>query len=196
MAVHHQVSGPAQYGTTAPTLRCTKGDGKPGVSRRMPGAGLSLWRPGRPRLTGQPSSRTGENPPYGMSGGIEETSASFEARSAPRSYPTRAPNWRPTDHSPDPEMVEGGCAGRGPLDRDNGGYPARISGHSSHDGAKLPFDLAVMIPRDRLRPHYGDGFLGAPLLLCRPSKMRWPDHGGADATAQDKSPNPQGPGEP
>ena len=84
------VSGPAQYGTTAPTLRCTKGDGKPAVSRRMPGAGLSLWRPGRPRLTGQPSSRTGENPPYGMSGGIEETSASFEARSAPRSYPTGA----------------------------------------------------------------------------------------------------------
>src|SRR3954463_6593213 len=83
------VGGPAQYGTTALTLRCTKGDGKPGVSRRMPGAGLSLWRPGRPRLTGQPSSRTGENPPYGMSGGIEETSASCEARSAPRSYPTR-----------------------------------------------------------------------------------------------------------
>ena len=37
---------------------------------------------------GQPSSRTGENPPYGMIGRIEETSASFEARSAPRSYPT------------------------------------------------------------------------------------------------------------
>ena len=43
---------------------------------------------GRPRLKCQPSSRTGENPPYGMIGGIEETSASFEARSAPRSYPT------------------------------------------------------------------------------------------------------------
>src|SRR4051794_4489294 len=82
------VGGPAQYGTTALTLRCTKGDGKPGVSRCMRGAGLSLWRRGRPRLTGQPSSRTGENPPYGMSGGIEETSASCEARSAPRSYPT------------------------------------------------------------------------------------------------------------
>ncbi len=39
-------------------------------------------------LESQPSSRTGENPPYGMIGGIEETSASFEARSAPRSYPT------------------------------------------------------------------------------------------------------------
>src|SRR3954466_14245686 len=88
MAVHRPVGGPAQYGATAPTLRCTKGDGKPAVSRRMPGAGLSLWGPGRPRLIGQPSSRTGENPPYGMSGGIEETSASFEARSAPRSYPT------------------------------------------------------------------------------------------------------------
>ena len=44
--------------------------------------------PGRHRLESQPSSRTGENPPYGMIGGIEETSASFEARSAPRSYPT------------------------------------------------------------------------------------------------------------
>src|SRR3954466_14420998 len=68
--------------------------------------------------------------------------------------------------------------------------------HSPHDGAKLPFDLAVTIPRDRLRPQYGDGFLGAPLLLCRPSKMPWPDHGGADVAAQVKSPNPQGPGEP
>src|SRR5215470_13716988 len=45
---------------------------------------------GRLRLKGQPSSRTGENSPYGMIGGIEETSASFEARSAPRSYPTQA----------------------------------------------------------------------------------------------------------
>src|ERR1022692_1531047 len=44
--------------------------------------------PGRHRLDSQPSSRTGENSPYGMIGGIEETSASFEARSAPRSYPT------------------------------------------------------------------------------------------------------------
>src|ERR1700741_3092788 len=42
------------------------------------------------RLIGQPSSRTGENSPYGMIGGIVETSASFEARSAPRSYPTGA----------------------------------------------------------------------------------------------------------
>jgi len=31
----------------------------------------------------QPFSRTGGNPPYGMLGGIKETSASFEARSAP-----------------------------------------------------------------------------------------------------------------
>src|SRR5215468_11108530 len=42
----------------------------------------------RHRFESQPSSRTGENPPYGMIGGIEETSASFEVRSAPRSYPT------------------------------------------------------------------------------------------------------------
>src|SRR5215468_9810545 len=43
---------------------------------------------GRPVRNAILSSRTGENPPYGMIGGIEETSASYEARSAPRSYPT------------------------------------------------------------------------------------------------------------
>ena len=43
---------------------------------------------GRSRQKRQPFSRTGENPQSGMLGGIEETSASFEARSAPRSYPT------------------------------------------------------------------------------------------------------------
>jgi hypothetical protein len=53
--------------------------------------GSRLKRPGHPgrhHLKCQPSSRIEENPPYGMIGGIEETSASYEARSAPRSYPT------------------------------------------------------------------------------------------------------------
>ena len=59
-----------------------------GRRRRMPGAGLNQRCAGRCCPTCRPSSRIGENPPYGMIGGIEETSASFEARSAPRSYPT------------------------------------------------------------------------------------------------------------
>ena len=53
---------------------------------------------GRPSLICQPSSRTGENPPYGMIGGMVETSASFEARYAPLSHPTAggaSGNWRP-----------------------------------------------------------------------------------------------------
>jgi hypothetical protein len=45
---------------------------------------------GRPCLICQPSSRTGENPPYGMIGGMVETSASFEARYAPLSHPTKS----------------------------------------------------------------------------------------------------------
>jgi hypothetical protein len=51
-------------------MRCTKGENKPDVGQRMPGAGLS-WVdvPGRSRLIRQPSSRTGKNPPYGMIGG-------------------------------------------------------------------------------------------------------------------------------
>ncbi len=56
-----------------------------GACREQASATNTLRRP-RPKC--QPSSRTGENPPYGMTGRIEETSASFEARSAPRSYPT------------------------------------------------------------------------------------------------------------
>src|SRR6476620_3213172 len=53
------------------------------------GSRLKLaWKPGRRHLKIQPSSRIGENPPDGTIGGIEETSAAFEARSAPRSYPT------------------------------------------------------------------------------------------------------------
>jgi len=43
---------------------------------------------GRHRLRGQPWSRTGENPPYGILGRTMETSASFEARSTPSFYPT------------------------------------------------------------------------------------------------------------
>src|SRR5271157_2407706 len=43
---------------------------------------------GRPRLIFRPLSRTGENPPYGIIGEAMETSASFEARSAPLSHPT------------------------------------------------------------------------------------------------------------
>ena len=40
----------------------------------------------------------------------------------------RTPNWRSEDHPPDPEMAEGGCAGRRPADRDDGGHSARLSG--------------------------------------------------------------------
>src|SRR5215475_8939402 len=66
-------------------------EGQTQTGRRTAYAGSRLKLgdvPGRLCLISRPSSRTGENPPYGMIGGIEETSASFEARSAPRSYPT------------------------------------------------------------------------------------------------------------
>jgi hypothetical protein len=87
-AVHDRIHGPTLCGITVAITKCMKGGCKPDVGRRMPGAGLSCQSSGKAPLESQPSSRTGENPPYGMIGGIEETSASFEARSAPRSYPT------------------------------------------------------------------------------------------------------------
>src|SRR5262252_1528177 len=72
-------------------------EGRRQTSRQSAHAGSRLKLKddlGRSRLKGQPSSRTGENPPYGMIGGIEETSASFEARSAPRSHPTAGGGWQ------------------------------------------------------------------------------------------------------
>ena len=75
-AVRNRVRGPTQCGTNRFDYEVHEGRMQTG--RRTAHAGSRL----------QPSSRTGENPPYGMIGGIEETSASFEARSAPRSYPT------------------------------------------------------------------------------------------------------------
>ena len=69
---------PTQCGTTEATTRCTKGEDKPIVRPAHAGSRLKLIdAPGRSRLIRQPSSRTGENPPYGMIGGIEETSASL-----------------------------------------------------------------------------------------------------------------------
>jgi hypothetical protein len=40
-AVHQPVHGPTLCGTSAGTAKCTKGEGKPNVDRRMLGAGLS-----------------------------------------------------------------------------------------------------------------------------------------------------------
>jgi hypothetical protein len=83
MAVHRRAIVPTQRGTTVcPVVHegwtQTEREAAYAGSRLKPTSAL-----GRPHLTSQPSSRTGENPPYGMIGGIKETSASFEARSAP-----------------------------------------------------------------------------------------------------------------
>src|SRR5215471_13549817 len=95
MAAHCRVCGPAQNGITDDDYEVH--EGRRQTERRTVYAGSRLKlrnASGRSRLISQPSSRTGENSPYGMIGGIEETSASFEARSAPRSYPTVADDAR------------------------------------------------------------------------------------------------------
>src|ERR1700675_1559999 len=78
-----------------PTLcgSALKREGRRQTDRRSAHAGSRLKlidASGKSHLICQPFSRNGENPPYGMLGGIVETSASFEARSAPRSYPAAA----------------------------------------------------------------------------------------------------------
>src|SRR6266540_3032650 len=81
--------GPTQCGISDVATKCTKGGRKPNICRCMLGAVLSRRCLGRHRLRCQPCSRIGENPPYGMIGGIEETSAS--SKPDPRLDPTRLP---------------------------------------------------------------------------------------------------------
>src|SRR6516162_9008930 len=88
MAVHDRVRRPDPVRDNRVITKCTKGEGKPAVATRMSGADLSAAATGKAHLKASLAAVLGENPPYGMIGGIEETSASFEARSAPRSYPT------------------------------------------------------------------------------------------------------------
>ncbi len=59
------------------------------------------------------------------------------------------------DHPPDPEMAEGGCAGRGPLDRDNGGHPAGISGITTACERVSPLCLRSLGPAVAQAPRYG-----------------------------------------
>src|ERR1700720_2605540 len=99
MAVHYRVRGPTQSGTTVSDHAVHEGRRQTGRRSAHAGSGLKLIDASeRSRLICHPSSRTGENPPYGMIGRIEETSASFEARSAPRSHPTLASFAAPQHH--------------------------------------------------------------------------------------------------
>jgi hypothetical protein len=91
--VEYSTAWRCSIASTDPTLggSTLKHEGRRQTDRRAAYAGSRLKlidASGRSRLIRQPFSRNGENSPYGMLGGIVETSASFEARSAPRSYPT------------------------------------------------------------------------------------------------------------
>ena len=89
-AVTHEELQQAHQKGTCTVVTSARRTNTPVDTSPVPSIIKLIDAPGRSRLIRQPSSRTGENPPYGMIGGIEETSASFEARSAPRSYPTEA----------------------------------------------------------------------------------------------------------
>src|SRR6516165_1023651 len=86
-AVYWRVTDPTLSGIFVDTNAMHEGRRQTNTGPAHAGSRLKLSDAlGRRRPKCHPSSRTGENPPYGMIGGIEETSASFEARSALRSY--------------------------------------------------------------------------------------------------------------
>src|SRR6516165_7499796 len=108
-AVHWRVTDPTLSGIFVDTNAMHEGRKQTNTGPAHAGSRLKLTDAlGRRRPKCHPSSRTGENPPYGMIGGIEETSASFEARSAPRSYPT-AGGGQQWPSLPRPPRTASGC---------------------------------------------------------------------------------------
>jgi len=68
--------------------------------------------------------------------------------------------------------------------------------HASYNLAKLPFELGFRIERERLRPGYGTGFHGAPLVVWPASGDRPLENGGADVPARQEPTAVIDPGEP
>jgi Reverse transcriptase (RNA-dependent DNA polymerase) len=104
---------------------------------------------------------------------------------------------RPTDPRPGTPNAEGcrGDAGRH-TSRRRGRRTARGSTYASYNLAKLPFELGFRIERERLRPGYGDGFHGAPLVVWPASGDRPLENGGADVPARQGPTAVIDPGEP
>ena len=97
---------------------------------------------GRPRPISRPWSRTGENPPYGILGGTMETSASFEARSAPSSYPTsRQSGFCASLHKAgqNRRIRAGLCQRKGPGEAANSDSRAMVRNFSPLTGEPGPF---------------------------------------------------------
>src|SRR5690242_12301823 len=86
-------------------------------------------------------------------------------------------------------------SGRHPSGTDEG-HAARRCRYASYNLAKLPFELGVRIERERLRPGYGTGFHGAPLVVWPASGDRPPENGGADVPARQEPTAVIDPGEP
>ena len=81
-AVHWRVTDPTLSGIFVDTNAMHEGRRQTNAGPAHAGSRLKLSDAlGRRRPNCHPSSRTGENPPYGMIGGIEETSASLPSGS-------------------------------------------------------------------------------------------------------------------
>src|SRR5262245_48470761 len=85
--VRDRALGPTQCGISDVATKGHEGRTQTKYLPVYAGSRLSWRCVGRHRLRCQPCSRIGENPPYGMIGGIEETSAS--SKPDPRLDPTR-----------------------------------------------------------------------------------------------------------
>jgi hypothetical protein len=82
------------------------------------------------------------------------------------------------------------------MEANDNGRTARWPAHASYNLAKLPFELAARIKRERLRPGYGDGFHGARLVVWPAAGDRPPEDGGADGPARQEPTPFGGSGEP
>src|SRR4051794_2871370 len=129
----------------------------------------------------------------GTRGGFEELLRKSRPRLAP---PVRAtPRRGSAPDQTDPALAESRGIGGRSRDPERDGDATRRLEHPSNNLAKLPFDPSMRVPRTRLRPCYGDGFDGAPLMGRRPRGEGRAVGGGADDPARSANPASAGAGE-
>jgi hypothetical protein len=94
---------------------------------------------------------------------------------------------QPATHAASTSTSSGGASTRFGTAAAAKAPPANVPrkrAHPSYNLAKIPFELGIRVQRERLKPSYGDGFHGAPLVVWPTSGDRLPEKGGADAPAR------------
>ena len=87
-----------------------------------------------------------------------------------------------------PSVAQGGLSGKRSAIPHRGRHTARRHHYTTNNVAKKVIEFSITVPREQLRPNYGDGFRGAPLKITkRPSGSVKGNRGADDCQKEEES---------